>query len=138
MTKKDHFIKRLIARRADQGLSQEELSQRSGVAAAQISRYELGKSNPRPNVIAKLAEALNVPFDWLAYGGNDVEPLPLPGISTHQIELPEDLALMIQKKAEEMGIPEYELMERMLAESLVHDGILENIADYYSNKKPTE
>lgn len=79
-----------------------------------------------------------MPFDWLAYGGNDVEPLPLPGISTHQIELPEDLALMIQKKAEEMGIPKYELMERMLAESLVHDGILENIADYYSNKKPTK
>lgn len=137
MTKENQFIKRMIARRADQGLSQEDLSKKSGVAAAQISRYELGKSKPRPNVMAKLADALNVPFEWLAYGENDVEPVPIPGIKTHQIELPEDLANMIIKKAEEMGIPEYELVERMLAESLVHDGVLQNIDDYYSNKKPT-
>lgn len=137
MTKENQFIKRMIARRADQGLSQEDLSKKSGVAAAQISRYELGKSKPRPNVMAKLAEALNVPFEWLAYGDNDVDPVPIPGVKTRTIELPEDLAVVIKNKAEEMGIPEYELVERMLAESLVHDGILENVADYYSNKKPT-
>lgn len=107
------------------------------MAAAQISRYELGKSKPRPYVMAKLAEALNVPFEWLAYGDNDVEPVPIPSVKTRTIELPEDLAIVIKNKAEEMGIPEYELVERMLAESLVHDGILENVADYYSNKKPT-
>lgn len=137
MTKENHFTKRMIARRADQGLSQEDLSKRSGVAAAQISRYELGKSKPRPNVIAKLAEALKVPYEWLAYGDNDVEPLKLPGINTYQVELPGDLAKIIEKRAEEIGIPEYELMERMLAISLVEDGVLEKISDYYSNKKPT-
>ncbi|EAM8301876.1 helix-turn-helix transcriptional regulator [Salmonella enterica] len=137
MTKENHFIKRMIARRVDQGLSQEELSKKSGVAAAQISRYELGKSKPRPNVIARLAEALNVPFEWLAYGDNDVEPVPIPGIPTRQIELPEDLANIIKKKADEMGIPEYEFIERMLAESFVHDGILEKVEDYYTDKKPT-
>lgn len=137
MTKENQFIKRMIARRADQGLSQEDLSKKSGVAAAQISRYELGKSKPRPNVVAKLAEALNVPFEWLAYGDNDVEPMPISGVKTRLIELPEDLANVIHEKAEEMGIPEYELIERMLAKSLVRDGVLEDVADYYSNNKPT-
>ncbi|WP_042871460.1 helix-turn-helix transcriptional regulator [Dickeya poaceiphila] len=136
MTKENHFIKRMIARRVDQGLSQEDLSKRSGVAAAQISRYELGKSKPRPNVIARLAEALNVPFEWLAYGDNDADPITIPGIPTRQIELPEDLVNIIKKKADEMGIPEYELIERMLAESLVHDGVIENVDDYYLLKKP--
>ncbi|UTJ46580.1 helix-turn-helix domain-containing protein [Atlantibacter subterranea] len=137
MTKENDFIKRMIARRVDQGLSQEELSKKSGVAAAQISRYELGKSKPRPNVIAKLAEALNVPFKWLAYGDNDVEPLPIPGVETRMVELPADIAALIEKIAKEKGIPEYELIERMLAESLFNDGVLENVSDYYSNKKPT-
>ena len=70
MTNNDTFAKRLIQRRAEQGYSQEELSKISGIAAAQISRYEAGKNKPRANIIAKLAEALDISFDWLAYGDN--------------------------------------------------------------------
>jgi transcriptional regulator with XRE-family HTH domain len=68
MTNNDTFAKRLIQRRAEQGYSQEELSKISGIAAAQISRYEAGRNKPRANIIAKLAEALDISFEWLAYG----------------------------------------------------------------------
>ncbi|MBX4133442.1 helix-turn-helix transcriptional regulator [Frischella sp. Ac48] len=68
MTNNDTFAKRLIQRRAQLEYSQEELSKRTGIAAAQISRYEAGINKPRANIISKLANHLGVPFSWLAYG----------------------------------------------------------------------
>lgn len=68
MTNNDTFAKRLIQRRAQLEYSQEDLSKRTGIAAAQISRYEAGKNKPRANIISKLANHLGVPFSWLAYG----------------------------------------------------------------------
>lgn len=59
---------RLIKARSGHGWSQADLSEVSGVAAAQISRYEAGKANPRTEVVAKLARALAVSFDWLRTG----------------------------------------------------------------------
>ena len=68
MTNNDTFSKRLIQRRAQFGYSQEELSKLTGIAAAQISRYEAGINKPRANIISKIANCLSVPFSWLAYG----------------------------------------------------------------------
>jgi transcriptional regulator with XRE-family HTH domain len=68
MINNDTFAKRLIQRRAQLEYSQEDLSKRTGIAAAQISRYEAGKNKPRANIISKLANHLGVPFSWLAYG----------------------------------------------------------------------
>ena len=68
MTNNDTFSKRLIQRRAQLGYSQEELSKLTGIAAAQISRYEAGINKPRANIISKIANCLSVPFSWLAYG----------------------------------------------------------------------
>jgi len=59
---------RLIKARSDKGWSQADLANESGVAAAQISRYEQGRSKPRPEVLAKLARAMGVDFNWLSLG----------------------------------------------------------------------
>ena len=68
MTNNNTLQSRLIQRRAQLGYSQEELSKLSGIAAAQISRYEAGINKPRATIIARLANHLAVPFSWLAYG----------------------------------------------------------------------
>ena len=62
----DLFTQRLSSRRVGMQLSQSDLARLSGVAVAQISRYESGKSKPRKDIIAKLAQALDVDFEWLS------------------------------------------------------------------------
>lgn len=59
---------RLMSARAARGWSQNQLAEVSGVAAQQVSRYEAGRSEPRPQVAAKLAGALQVPLEWLLDG----------------------------------------------------------------------
>jgi transcriptional regulator with XRE-family HTH domain len=68
MTFDDTFPKRLAQVRAEKGLSQGDLAAKTGIAPAQISRYETGKNAPRPEIIARLARALDVSMDWLSTG----------------------------------------------------------------------
>jgi len=70
MTNNDSVASRIAERRAMLGWSQNKLANQSGVAPAQISRYEAGTNQPTKPVIAKLANALGVSFDWLAYGAD--------------------------------------------------------------------
>lgn len=60
----------LITLRGAAGLSQRELAHRAGIAATQLSRYETGRSRPRPVVLDSLAKALDVPVAAL-YGEVD-------------------------------------------------------------------
>lgn len=62
------LMQRLIRTRAERGWSQNELARRSGVAPAQLSRYESGKNTPRTEVLWKLATALSVDMLWLIDG----------------------------------------------------------------------
>lgn len=52
------FIRALITARAEQGLTQKELSERSGIQQADISRLETGKGNPGIKTLQRLAEAM--------------------------------------------------------------------------------
>lgn len=130
MTKHDDIASRMIERRAQLGWSQEQLSRESGVAAAQISRYEARVNKPRANVIAKLAKGLLVPFAWLANGDtSDFSIGDAPsGFFDMTIQLPEDLAEAIKQAAASKGISEDEYVIRALADSYGID---------LSNKKPT-
>ncbi|MBY0242956.1 MAG: helix-turn-helix domain-containing protein [Burkholderiaceae bacterium] len=65
MTLNDTFGGRLAQARGLIGLSQSELAEQTGIAAAQISRYESGRNTPRPAIVAKLASALSVTMEWL-------------------------------------------------------------------------
>jgi HTH-type transcriptional regulator, competence development regulator len=52
---------RLREQRLRQGLSQRDLSERTGITAANISRLETGEtSQPRPSTLRKLAAGLGV------------------------------------------------------------------------------
>jgi len=51
--------------RQEQGLTQEQLAAKSGVASEYISRLEAGKRNPTVAIVEKLAKALQVSVDRL-------------------------------------------------------------------------
>ena len=92
---------RLIKARSAFGWSQADLSEASGVAAAQISRYESGRNQPRPHIIAKLAKALAVSTRWLT---NQSEQVDTPEVDVQ--ELPDGSAIMLIR-------PNSELAEKM-------------------------
>jgi DNA-binding XRE family transcriptional regulator len=52
---------RIMQIRNQKGLSQRQLSQRSGIAGSYISRIENRHLEPRPKTLRKIAEALDVP-----------------------------------------------------------------------------
>lgn len=49
------------AARTRLGLTQEEVAERSGVQAGEISRIERGKRDPQVSTVEKLAAALEMP-----------------------------------------------------------------------------
>lgn len=60
---------KIRAARTAQGLTQDELGGRCGIAGANIRKYELGKANPKFSTLARIADALNIPVqdlieDW--------------------------------------------------------------------------
>ena len=54
------LINSLIKARVESGLTQSELSERSGINQANISKIENGVYNPTVNILRKLAEAMNM------------------------------------------------------------------------------
>ena len=56
---------KLLNMRKKKGISQAELGIRIGVGANTISQYELGKRNPNPSILKKLAVALDCKVDEL-------------------------------------------------------------------------
>lgn len=54
--------KNLRAARKKLGLTQEELAQRSGVQAGEISRIEQAKRDPQVSTVEKLAAGLELPL----------------------------------------------------------------------------
>ena len=120
----EDFQHRLVKARSGHGWSQAELAEVSGVAPAQISRYELGKSKPRTEVVAKLAKAMAVSFDWLAYGKGEIEAgVDVPKYPSRQkfltsIELDEALFSRLKFIAELRGITTEMALHALLSEAL--------------------
>jgi transcriptional regulator with XRE-family HTH domain len=55
-----HFGIRLREAREHLGLTQEEVAQRSGVHATEVSRMEAGKRDPKISTLRRLAAAVEV------------------------------------------------------------------------------
>ncbi len=55
-----HFGIRLREAREHLGLTQEEVAQRSGVHATEVSRMEAGKRDPKISTLRRLAKAVEV------------------------------------------------------------------------------
>jgi transcriptional regulator with XRE-family HTH domain len=61
--------------RKQHGWSQGELAEKVGTDARQISRYENGRITPSLDVVARLAEVLNISIDYLVIEGAVPRPL---------------------------------------------------------------
>lgn len=53
--------------RKEMGWSQAELADKVGTDARQVSRYENGRITPSLDVLARIAEVLNVSLDYLVF-----------------------------------------------------------------------
>jgi len=92
MRKPDSLIDPTALRRARtrKGLTQHELARLVGVAGGErVSRWELGTSEPRPDVLVRLAEVLNVETTVLLTPPNQGQDLrrlrTLAGLSARQL-----------------------------------------------------
>lgn len=68
------FAHRLAQTRKDKGLTQKGLADAIGVHLSQIRRYEAGTSQPTLEVLKRLAQALTVTIDYLAFGDTGRDP----------------------------------------------------------------
>ena len=65
------FAQRLKKARINKGLSQTELGHLAGIHYTQIGRYENKGAQPSADILAKLANALEVSSDYLTNGTPD-------------------------------------------------------------------
>jgi transcriptional regulator with XRE-family HTH domain len=61
------FPDRLVTLRKQKGITQQSLSDATGVHVSQLRRYEAGKSEPTLEILRKLARGLGVPGDALLF-----------------------------------------------------------------------
>jgi len=76
---KKHAVSSLIRRwRLERGLSQEELAAKAGLESGSkaIYRYETGRVTPGVDILAQIADALELPLDALVRE----QPLSLPDV----------------------------------------------------------
>ncbi|HBY34129.1 helix-turn-helix domain-containing protein [Delftia acidovorans] len=78
------FGARLIRARVAKGLSQSDLAASSGIAPAQISRYEADKNQPRLHILRKLAAALDIAPDRQLAGDDEADTEPADTAPTTQ------------------------------------------------------
>ena len=59
----------LKAKRLEKGMTQNEVADRCGITQGAYSHYELGKRQPKPAMLAKLASVFECTIDELILGG---------------------------------------------------------------------
>lgn len=104
----DTFGYRLRFYRTSLGLTQQQLSDKSGVSRKQISDFEKEiQTNPRPQTLFKLADALGVSFTDLRPGVDtnisEAEALKQNRSAEITIELPKEVLDFYEKRALENG-----------------------------------
>ncbi|WP_186151014.1 helix-turn-helix domain-containing protein [Burkholderia gladioli] len=100
---------RIVSARASQGMTQLELATALGVAATQLSRYELNKVKPRPEAIHRIAKILDVSPEWLSSGAgavneHELSDPPAPGERDVTVELDPDVEKAIRHFAKSEGL----------------------------------
>jgi transcriptional regulator with XRE-family HTH domain len=63
-----HVGNRLRIIRTELGVSIDELSHRSGISAAQLTKFESGERRMSPLVLSEMSDALHVGIDEFFYG----------------------------------------------------------------------
>lgn len=106
MTDSRPFSERLLWARSEAGLTQKELSEKSGISLPQIVRYEAGRSKPRLGGALKLARVLKMD----AY-----DLMPELRKTTHEIEIEfsSEEAQFLDSTAASLGISTEELVRKL-------------------------
>lgn len=94
----DVVAERIRLRRSKLGLTQNDLSRLSGISQTQISKYELGQSQPTAPMLFQLARTLETSVDWLI-GYSDEITLSSEGDLT---DLERQIVHIIRSKPREM------------------------------------
>ncbi|WP_338091487.1 helix-turn-helix transcriptional regulator [Sodalis ligni] len=68
------FSQRIVTLRKQRGLTQQGLSDATGIHVQQIKRYEAGSSLPTADALKKLAIILHVTADFLLFEPGEREP----------------------------------------------------------------
>lgn len=69
-----NFAHRLAATRKQRGLTQQALADAIGIHLSQVRRYEAGTSQPTLDVLKRIAVALSVTIDALAFDEDERGP----------------------------------------------------------------
>lgn len=70
------FADRLMAARANAGLTQSDIRRRLYIGRGTVSDWEMGRTTPGVMLLEKLAEALGVSARWLSVGEADHSERP--------------------------------------------------------------
>ncbi|MGS1060517.1 helix-turn-helix domain-containing protein [Burkholderia glumae] len=120
MSNPDSIGARIVQSRAGLHLSQAQLAERVGIAPTQLSRYEMDKNKPRPEMLQRLAEALDVEANWLATGEgavNKVDPDDVPtGSKVISLEVDGQQFVALRRLSKKTG----KSMAALLGEALNH------------------
>ena len=115
------FGARLTRARIEKGLSQSDLAASSGIAPAQISRYEADKNQPRLHILHKLAAALSVEPDWLLAGDEGDSSDDSEGTVRSQFRVPAPIHEAIARLAKASGRSLNAEIVHRLAQTLSED-----------------
>jgi len=74
MVRSMNLATRLVQLRKEQGLTQQEMADRIGLHVNQVRRYEAGSAQPSLEALKKIAVALSVTIDSLAFGPQERGP----------------------------------------------------------------
>ncbi len=113
-------IKRI---RGERGVSQRTLARKAGVSNTTLAYIEAGETNPRPDTLKKIAEALNISYEELlikaGYLSPDSEEDKVPEVSSPlQIEFTKHPLSRLVAKFEALP-PEYQKVALALAEAQI-------------------
>jgi transcriptional regulator with XRE-family HTH domain len=72
------FAHRLVAIRKQRGIGQAAFAEQIGVHVSQVRRYENGTSQPTLDVLRRIAVALSITIDELAFGADDRASISKP------------------------------------------------------------
>ena len=67
---------RIKAARERSGISQAQLAAAVGRSQSTVAEWETGGTDPRRNIVEKIAETLDVEVTWLEFGNPDENPAP--------------------------------------------------------------
>ncbi|MCI3206540.1 MULTISPECIES: helix-turn-helix transcriptional regulator [Pandoraea] len=125
----DSFGSRVRHIRSVRGWSQAHLADLLGMAKAQLSRYEVGRSAPRAEVVVRIASVLGVSAKWLETGDvaineDDFSDLP-PGQTEVRTNLTDAQMKLLMERAEQNGRTLSEELEWITRQVLEQLGYLE-------------